>query len=258
MHLERAEPAVLVVDRRDPPAGRDPHSLPRGLHHLVERGPDVAVAKGPGRVLAQHAGGLTALVALDHAARLVRAAVGPRERGAVEPERVVVLGHQCNRHVAGHAIERPAGRADRASRRRASRGRAAIRRAPPRACLGHARERFVQRARPLEPGLAQPERPGGEVHVRVGEAGHDAAARRARPDALPTRGRLSHALARHRERRERAAAAGSSVRMLPPSRTRSTGGMFVGRRPGTSALLLRRHRPPVVEWLDRGLDVRAP
>ena len=107
--IERPQPAVLVVDRGDPAGVRDAHALRRGLDELVQRRPGVAVAKQPGRALAHDPGRLAALVAFDHAARHVEL-VRLRERGAVEPERVVVARRQRHRSLADDAIERPAGR----------------------------------------------------------------------------------------------------------------------------------------------------
>ena len=68
---------------------------------------DVALAELPRRLLAQHAGRLAALVALDDAARHLEVAVRAGERGRVEPERVVVLRDQRGRDVAGDARRAP-------------------------------------------------------------------------------------------------------------------------------------------------------
>ena len=179
VHLERAEPAVLVVDRDDAARRGHPHALARGLDHLVERRAHVAVAERPRRVLAQDA------ALLDHAAGHLERPVGPLERRAVQPQRVVVLRHQRDRHVRHGAVER---------RARGRLGPVALAPAEPAqpAALAHvlarghhAVERLLERARALEPRLPQPERPGGEVHVRVGEAGEEAAL-----------AQLDHALAR--------------------------------------------------------------
>ena len=129
----------------------------------------VAVAEGPRRVLAQDA------ALLDHSSRHLERPVGALERRAVHPERVVVLRHQRHRQVRHGAVERLAGRrlGPVALAPAEAAQPAALRDASPR--LHHAVERLLQRAHALEPRLPQPERPGREVHVRVGEAGQHAA-----------------------------------------------------------------------------------
>ena len=176
MHVERSEPAVLVVDRSDPARRRRAHAVARGVNHLADAGAEVEVAKGPGRVLAQHAGGLAARVADHHAAMPVERRVGAGQGRAVEPQRVVVLGHQSHGDVARHPVECPA------------RGRigpvavAPAQPAQPGAVSGlrkrgaHAVERLLQRAGSLEAYLAQADRPGGEMNVGVAEAGQHATA----------------------------------------------------------------------------------
>ena len=168
-HLERAEPAVLVVDRNDAARGGHPHPRARRLEHLVDGRAHVAVAEGPRRVLAQDA------ALLDHSSRHLERPVGALERRAVHPERVVVLRHQRHRQVRHRAVERLAGRrlGPVALAPAEAAQPAALRDASSR--LHHAVERLLQRAHALEPRLPQPERPGREVHVRVGEAGQHAA-----------------------------------------------------------------------------------
>ena len=173
---ERAEPAVLVVNGRDPARHGDPHALPRGLDHLVLGRTDVAVAEVPGALLAQHAGRLALSVAHDDAAIDLQVAVRTRERGRVEPKGVVVAGHQGCRCVARDPVERLL--------RRLRRGRP-VAAAPAGAAepaagldvaqrLGDPLERLVQGRGVLEPDLPLGERPGREVDVGVGEAREDA------------------------------------------------------------------------------------
>jgi hypothetical protein len=187
--LEGAEPAVLVVDRGDPAGGGHPEAFSARLNHLVERGEAVHVAEPPGRVLAQHAGRLAAVVALDHAAGDVEVAAGPRERRRVQPQRVVVPRHERHRHVRGHGVQRggvrrlcPAGVAPAEPAQPAARRQRGQR-------FGHARHSLGARLHAFEPYLPQPERPGREVDVRVVEARHHAAA--AQVDA-PRAGRRLH------------------------------------------------------------------
>ena len=168
-HLEGAEPAVLVVDRHHAARRRHAHALARGLHHLVHRRAHVAVAEVPGRVLAQDA------ARLDHAARHLERRIRPRQRRAVHPERVVVLRHQRHGHVRHGPVERlAAGRLGPVALSPAEPSQPAARRHPL-ARGHHAVERLLERARSLEARLVQAERPGGEVHVRVREAGQHAA-----------------------------------------------------------------------------------
>ena len=132
----------------------------RGSARRIPRG-------GPGR--------LAVRVPLDHAAGHLEVGVGQRERRGVDPERVVVLGHQRHRHVAGDSVE---------CLRRLDRRRplavppaepaqpAALRHLADRRC--HTRERVVERLGALEPHLPLRQRPAREVHVGVGEAREDA------------------------------------------------------------------------------------
>ena len=226
---ERAEPAVLVVDRGDAARDRDAHAFAGGLDHLVLGRPHVLVAEVPGALLAQHAGRLAALVADDDTALDLEVAVRVRERGRVQPERVVVAGDQRGRRVAGDAVERLLRRL---GRRRPVAG-APARAAEPASRLGCARrlgdtlQRLVERGGVLQPDLPLRERPGREVDVRVGEAGQDAAA--AEVDALRARERrlvgadaARDAVARNGQRADEREP-GSIVRMTPFSRiTRGT------------------------------------
>jgi hypothetical protein len=130
----------------------------------------------PGGLLAQDPGRLAGGVALDDAARRLEVAARERERGGVEPEGVAVVRAQRHGRVREDGVERvavgpvavrpqlvaPAAAADPAARR--SRG-------------GDVRDGLGERARVEQRELAPRERPGGEVHVRVGEARERAAAR---------------------------------------------------------------------------------
>jgi hypothetical protein len=66
----------------------------------------------PGALLAQHAGRLALLVALDDSAGNLEVAVRVGEGGGVEPERVVVARHECGGNVAGDGVEVVLGRVD--------------------------------------------------------------------------------------------------------------------------------------------------
>ena len=174
--LEGPHPAVLVVHGGHAARRGDAQPGAAGLDHLVDARQGVAVAEGPGRVLAQHAQRLAVRPALDHAAGHLERRVGALQRRAAQPQRVVVAGHQGHRHARRHAVERggagrlgpvagaPAGAAQPAAGRHGRDGG------------GHALERLVQRVRALEAHLALSQRPGGEVHVRVVEAGQHAGA----------------------------------------------------------------------------------
>ena len=110
---QRAQPAVLVVHGHDSAGQRERDRLARGVDHLVLGRADVGVAEVPGAFLAEDARRLAVLVPLDHAAGHLELGVGEGERRGVDPERVVVLGHQRDRHVAGDSVERLLRRLDR-------------------------------------------------------------------------------------------------------------------------------------------------
>ena len=132
---------------------------------LVVGDREVALLEPPRGLLAQHAGRLAVRVALDDAAVDVEIAAGERERGRVEPERVVVLRDQRGRTLAGDCVEIVLRRlaAVAASRRCASRGRAASRPSGSVAAASRTRcERLVERARSRRaaPRAARPPRSG--------------------------------------------------------------------------------------------------
>ena len=147
--------------------------LAHRVDELVVGHPQVAVPELPCGLLAENAGRRAALVALDDTSFHFELAAGQSERRGVEPERVVVVGEERRRYLARHGVERllrrfarplgvaPAETADDVAHR---------------AGAAHALERLLKRRRALETYLTQRERPGWKVHVRVGEAGQDAAA----------------------------------------------------------------------------------
>ena len=173
---QRAEPAVLVVHGHDPAGQGERDRLAGGVHHLVLGRAHVGVAEVPRALLAEHARRLAVLVPLDDAAGDLELGVGEGERGRVDPERVVVLGHQRHGHVAGDGVECLLRRLDRRRPLAVSPAEPAQPPAPGHLAdrRGHARERVVQRLRALEPHLALRQRPAREVHVRVREARQDA------------------------------------------------------------------------------------
>ena len=166
-------------------------------------------------------------------------AVRARERRRVEPQRVVVARHQRDRHAARDRVEHlPVGSTSAPSRRSASRGRAASRPARARGAPPTRSSASSIVARALEPHLALRERPGREVHVRVGEAREHAAA--AQVDALGRWRARSRACRRRRRparRRSRARARsgsdGSIVRTMPFSRITVRAESIAIRRPGS-------------------------
>src|SRR5205823_2042812 len=101
----RSEPAVLVMDRGDAAGRREPDAGSHGLDVLGLGNRQVALLEAPGRLLAQDARGLPVLAALDDAALDLEIATRERERGRVEPERVVVLREQRRGTVAGDRVE---------------------------------------------------------------------------------------------------------------------------------------------------------
>ena len=188
----RTEPAVLVVDRDDAARVRELDPGARRFHPLVLGREHVAVAEAPRGLLAEDARRLAALVSLDDSARDVEFAAGRRERGRVEPGRVVVLGDHDRRRLARDGVERLL-RRQRAGIPVAV-APAVAAQPPSRRDLGlaDARERLVERRAAVEFHLALRERPGREVDVRVGEAGEDAAAAEV-DDVRARQRRLVHA-----------------------------------------------------------------
>src|SRR5581483_3078521 len=86
-HRRRSQPAVLVVHGDDAAAVCDADALACRVHPLVLADRDEPLAEAPRRLLAQYAGRLARLVALDDAAVLFEVAARERERGRVEPQR---------------------------------------------------------------------------------------------------------------------------------------------------------------------------
>ena len=168
---QRAEPAVLVVHGRDPARRGEADAGAHRRHVLVVGDVDVRVAEVPARLLAQDAGRLALLVELDDTAGDLQVAVRARQGGRVEPERMRVARHQRHRPVGYDLVQRLLGRLDR--RRPVAAPPAAA--AQPGALrvgqrLAYARERLVHRPGVLESHLVLRDRPGREVHVRVGES----------------------------------------------------------------------------------------
>ena len=151
-------------------------SLHAGAHRLevlVVGHDHVALLEAPRRLFAQDAGRLAVLVALDDAAVHLEVAVRARECGRVQPERVVVLGDHRGRRVAGDRVEivpcrlalrLPVAAPPAVAAQPAPGGRARRR--------ADAVERLVERRAAVELHLVLRERPGREVHVRVGESRH--------------------------------------------------------------------------------------
>ena len=202
---QRAEPAVLVVHRGDAARVRKANA---GAHRVevVAVGDDhVALLEVPGRLLAEHPRRLARFVPLDDAARHVEVAAGERERRRVQPERVVVLRDQPGRRVAGDRIEIVPGRLALRLPVAASPAVAAQPAARLKLDTADPFERLFEARAPVERDLGLRERPGREVNVRVGEAGHDDTAAEVEHVGRRER-RLVHAdaardeLARDRER----------------------------------------------------------
>ena len=204
----RAEPAVLVVDRGDAACVRDRDPLTRRRHPFVLDDRDEALAERPGRLLAEDPRRRARLVALDDAARHLEVAPGPRERGAVQPEGVVVLRPERGGRVAGDLVECRRSRVLRPER--VPPPGAAQPLAVPRV-RSDTGERLLERLDAVQLHVVAGERPGGEVDVRVGEGGQHAAAargRRAPGSAAPARGcRRRRRSARLRSRAPRTSAA---------------------------------------------------
>ena len=170
---QRAEPAVLVVHRRHAARVGKAHTGAHRVEVRVVGDEHVLLLEPPRRLLAEHAGRLAVLVAFDDAARHVEVAVRERERGRVEPERVVVLRDQPGRHVAGDRIEVVARRLACRLPVAATPAVAAQPAARPRRDALQSAERFLERRAAVEVDLVLRERPRREVDVRVGEAGDD-------------------------------------------------------------------------------------
>ena len=169
-----AEPAVLVVYGRHAAGGGDAQSLAHRVHVLVVGNGELLVSEVPGGLLAEDPRRLAAVVPLDHAAGDIEVAAGERQRGRVEPERVVVVGEERGRSVARDGVERLLRRA--ASAHSASR-QPKPRRTPPGASAPRTRSRasssdVAPSRRTCRSASAQ----AREVHVRVREAGEHAAA----------------------------------------------------------------------------------
>jgi len=204
---ERTEPAVLVVNGDDAAGVREPDSLTRGVHHLVVSRTHVGVAEMPGAFLPQDAGRLALVIALDDSAGNLEVAVGVREGGGVEPERVVVARHERGGDVARDGVQgflrrldggRPVAAPPAKTPDPASFGNGPDRRAD-------AGEGLVERTGSLQAELALSERPGWEMDVGVGESGEDTAAAEidaigAREGGLVRAHTAGHELTRDRER----------------------------------------------------------
>ena len=235
MHLERAEPAVLVVERGEV-RGRPRSASPRASLRSSPRA--WAGRSGRGRTRrSSRAGSPAGRPSASRSTTPPGSSSGPSallERRAVDPERVVVLRHQRRGHRAGHAVERSElGRLRRVALAPA-RGDAASRpparaRAPPRRARAPRHASALPRA-----GPAAARATGGEVDVRVGEAGQHAAA--AELDARGVRRRpLGDDPGAHRQLLLAGGGSGSSVLTDPPSKKRST-----GRHLAAAALTLAR------------------
>ncbi len=171
---ERAQRAVLVVDRGHAAARGESDAESHRLEVLVVAERQVAVSEAPGGLFAQNAGRLAGLVPLNHAAGHVEVAVRAAECGRVQPERVVVPCDQCRRRVAGDRIEIVPGRLARGQPVAAAPAESAEP-APGGRTRRPAQplERLIERGAPVELHLSLRDRPGGEVDVRVRQSGHD-------------------------------------------------------------------------------------
>jgi hypothetical protein len=170
----RAEPAVLVVDAGHAARVRELHAAAHRVDVFLVGNSQIALLEPPRRFFEEDTGRLPVGVALDEPAVGLEVAARQRERGRVEPQRVVVLRDQRGRPVARDRVEvvlrrqpgvRPVG-------------------VPPavaadpgalRPAVTDPRERLVERRDVIQLDLVLRDRPGGEVHVRVGEARQDAA-----------------------------------------------------------------------------------
>ena len=190
----RPEPAVLVVDCDDSAARGDTQSFPRRLEELVLGG----IAKRARNCHADSSRripvGSSASSCSTTPPSTCEIAICACERGRVEPDRVVVLRAEERRRVARDRVERRLRRllCHSAERQPVSANPAALAR-----MRAHKLERLFEPGCTLEPHIALRERPGGEVDVRVGEPGEDAAS--AEVDDVRARGAPSRA-SRHRPR----------------------------------------------------------
>ena len=149
---------------------REPQAVAGRVHELVLARHREAGAELPCRLLAQDAGRLAGSVPLDDASLHLQVAVGERERGGIEPERVVVLRPEQRRSVSGRRVE------SLLRRLRVPLGRSPARPADPAPVARmapDALERLLEPRHALEPHVALRERPRRKVDVRVREPGHD-------------------------------------------------------------------------------------
>ena len=157
----RAEPAVLVVHGGDPSRQRDPHAGAHRLDVLLVGHPQKTLLEPPGGLLAEDAGRLSVLVALDDAARHLEVAVRECEGRRVEPERVVVLGQERRGSRSRDRVEVAARRLD--ARRPVAAppavGADPARRPAVRGALANAGERVLERRAAVEVDLSLGERP---------------------------------------------------------------------------------------------------
>ena len=171
----RPEPAVLVVESRDTSPGGELQPVAHGLDELGVRGPEIQVAESPGRFLAEDARQLAAFVDLDDAAVGLQVAVRLRQSGRVQPQRVVIPGHERRRRVSRDGVERFASRLHRwrpvtAPPAPAPQPAAGLD-GPDR--VAHPGHGFLQGRRAFEPHFTLSGGPRREMHVRVVEARHD-------------------------------------------------------------------------------------
>ncbi len=171
---DRAEPAVLVVERRDSARGGDPDALAHRFDVLVGGDGDESAFEAPRCFLVEDARRLACLVPDDDAAFDLEVAARERERRRVEPQRVVVLRDQHGGPLALDLVERLAG--GRAVRPVGVAPPLATKPAPGPRRGFQAVERPGERAAVVKRHVVSRERPRGEVDVRVGEAGQHAAA----------------------------------------------------------------------------------
>ena len=159
---------IAVTPRRR----SEPQPLARRFHKLVLRHRSEPRAELPRGFLPQDPGRLSLFVPLDDAAFDVEVTAGSRERGGVEPQRVVVLREERGGRLSCHFVEGFLRGLD------VPLGRAPAGAANPASLSGmrpDALERLRERRHALEPHVALRERPGREVDVRVREPRDDAA-----------------------------------------------------------------------------------